>query len=122
MHLNQFIKNDDQVIQRYISKPLLIDKKKHDLRLYVLIASVDPLVAFINSEGLARFCVDDYSLPTDGNKGNDAIHLTNYSLNKHSSKYNYSEILEGIHQGTKRTLQSYWESVKNEDHDINYVR
>ena len=39
---------------------MLIGKKKHDLRIYLLIARVEPFVAFLNEEGLARFCTEDY--------------------------------------------------------------
>mmetsp|Transcript_9715 Transcript_9715/g.10897 ORF Transcript_9715/g.10897 Transcript_9715/m.10897 type:complete len:99 (+) Transcript_9715:485-781(+) len=31
------------VVQKYISKPLLVEKKKFDIRLYVLIKRLDPL-------------------------------------------------------------------------------
>jgi tubulin polyglutamylase TTLL11 len=33
----------DFLVQRYIDSPLLIDRKKFDLRLYVVIKNVDPL-------------------------------------------------------------------------------
>ncbi len=33
----------DFLVQRYIDNPLLIDRKKFDLRLYVVIKGVDPL-------------------------------------------------------------------------------
>ena len=39
------------VIQRYIHKPLIIDQKKFDLRLYVLISSLNPLISYLNEEG-----------------------------------------------------------------------
>jgi tubulin polyglutamylase TTLL6/13 len=42
-------------VQRYLSKPYLIDGLKFDLRIYVLIASVDPLKIFVYHQGLARF-------------------------------------------------------------------
>lgn len=51
-------------MQPYIDRPLLMEKKKFDLRLYVLIASVDPYVCFLNEEGLARYCAEDYQEPT----------------------------------------------------------
>lgn len=101
---------------------MLIDNKKHDLRLYVLIASIDPFIAFINEEGLARFCVDDYENPNAKNKRVNTIHLTNYSISKNKENFIYTEELSDINKGTKRTLTSYWKSVKQEGHDPTKVR
>ena len=53
------------IAQHYIDPPLIIDKKKFDLRIYVLVASLDPLIVYINDEGLARFCTEDYQAPND---------------------------------------------------------
>ncbi|CAD8087330.1 unnamed protein product [Paramecium sonneborni] len=100
--------NESMVIQQYISKPLLIDKKKFDLRLYVLIISLDPYLCYINKEGLARFCTVDYEKPNDKNLRNPFMHLTNYSLNKRNTNfqfYNGKNILD-INEGTKRTYSS----------------
>jgi hypothetical protein len=58
----------ERVIQSYIHSPLLLKNKKWDLRVYVAIVSYDPLVAFVNKEGLARFCTEDYISPLDGGK------------------------------------------------------
>lgn len=113
--------SEDLIIQRYISRPLLINKRKHDLRLYVLIASVEPFVAFINEEGLARFCVDEYQNPNSKNKGVNTIHLSNYSVNKNKENFVYTDELSEINEGTKRTLTSYWKSVRQEGHDPDKV-
>ena len=59
--------NNEFVIQKYISKPLLVENKKFDLRLYVLIKSLDPLECYFSNEGLVRFCTEEYKRPTREN-------------------------------------------------------
>ena len=78
---------NEMVVQQYIADPLLVDKKKFDLRLYVLISSVEPFIAYLNMEGMARFCTEDYETPTQENLKNMFMHLTNYSLNKESPNF-----------------------------------
>lgn len=100
-------------IQQYINNPLLIDNKKFDLRLYVLISSINPLIVYLNEEGLARFCTEDYLSLNENNLNNMYMHLSNYSLNKNNKNYIYSEECEGITKGSKRTMASFWKSIQN---------
>lgn len=71
------------VVSEYIQKPLCIDGFKFDFRIYVLVTSFAPLRAFVYKEGLARFATESYSNYTQ----NVYSHLTNATLNKHTSKW-----------------------------------
>ena len=42
------------VVQDYLSEPYLIDDLKFDLRIYVLVTSIQPLEAFIYKEEILR--------------------------------------------------------------------
>ena len=44
------------IVQRYIKNPMLLDGKKFDLRLYVLIVGFEPINAYLANEGLVRLC------------------------------------------------------------------
>lgn len=61
-----------------------MDRKKFDLRLYVLIRGVDPVEAYLYDEGLARFCTHIYKKPDHTNIKDLYMHLTNSILNKNS--------------------------------------
>ena len=72
------------LISRYIDKPHLINNKKYDLRIYVLVVSFAPLRIYLYNNGLVRFATEDYKR---GDFNNVFIHLTNYSINKNNLKY-----------------------------------
>uniref|UniRef100_A0A1I8HL04 Tubulin polyglutamylase ttll6 n=1 Tax=Macrostomum lignano TaxID=282301 RepID=A0A1I8HL04_9PLAT len=89
---------DNQVCQLYVSKPLLIDGYKFDLRIYVLVTSCDPLKIFVFKEGLARFTTVKYKDPTAGNLENVFMHLTNYAVQKNRKDF----VRNDEEGGTKR--------------------
>ena len=105
----------DMIVQNYLSNPILIDNYKFDLRVYVLVSSVDPLRVFIYKEGLARFATEPYSNPGDTNLNNVCMHLTNYAINKNSTKFDHSG---QKYSGSKRSLRSVLE-ILNERHGVN---
>lgn len=50
------------IIQKYIQNPLLIQNLKFDLRIYVLVVSVEPLVVYIYKDGLTRMATEEYKV------------------------------------------------------------
>jgi len=48
----------DYVVQRYIDSPLLIEGKKFDMRLYVLLKGIEDVEIYLCDEGMARFCTE----------------------------------------------------------------
>lgn len=89
------------LICKYIEKPHLINNKKYDLRIYVLITSFTPLKIFLFKDGLVRFASEEY---TKGNKENIFIHLTNYAVNKKNKNYDKTDD-DG--SGSKWTITAY---------------
>lgn len=93
----------DILVSEYISNPHLINNFKYDLRIYIVVTSFDPLRIYMFQEGLTRFATDQYNV-----KAKDVskrfIHLTNFSVNKHSKKFvkNKKEDRDG--EGSKWSL------------------
>ncbi|KAJ3234362.1 Tubulin polyglutamylase ttll4 [Chytriomyces hyalinus] len=73
----------DVIACKYIQNPYLIDKKKFDIRLYVVVTSFDPLRIYLFKEGIVRFAAEKYSTAVSKNNvRNRFVHLTNYSVSK----------------------------------------
>jgi tubulin polyglutamylase TTLL4 len=74
------------IVSRYVSKPHLLNGRKYDLRLYVLVTSFDPLKIYLFKDGLVRLATVPYAL-TKSSLKQRFIHLTNYSVNKKAEQY-----------------------------------
>ena len=92
------------VAQQYIRNPLLIDKKKIDLRIYVLTTSCSPLRIYLFRDGLVRICTEEYNRPNSRNMDDMCMHLTNYSVNKRSDKYERDGGSTPSNLGSKRSI------------------
>lgn len=89
----------------------MINGYKFDLRVYVLITSIDPLRIYVNKRGLARFCTNQYSSPQEKNIKNTFMHLTNYSINKHSGKFTEDEEKSHKNSEFKKSFEDIWEEI-----------
>ena len=69
------------ILEKYIYNPHLINRRKYDMRIYVLVTGFRPLKIYIYDNGIIRFCSEKYT--TDAEKlNNNYVHVTNYSVNK----------------------------------------
>jgi tubulin polyglutamylase TTLL4 len=73
-------------VSRYVSKPHLLNGRKYDLRLYVLVTSYDPLKIYLFKDGLVRLATVPYNVSKSSLKQR-FVHLTNYSVNKKAEQY-----------------------------------
>ena len=72
------------IVQKYIERPLLVrNGRKFDIRQWVLVSNVDPLIVYGFSECYLRLSSKGYTL--DSQDLLDAtVHLTNHAIQKHS--------------------------------------
>ncbi|KAG2779339.1 hypothetical protein PC129_g11364 [Phytophthora cactorum] len=110
--LAQIPRGDVLVAQQYVARPLLLDGKKFDLRIYVLVTSCSPLRVYIFKDGLVRMCTADYVTPNADNLEKRFMHLTNYAVNKHSNNFeaNKGDGTDGT--GSKRSLKWFFAWLK----------
>ncbi|KAM3717069.1 Tubulin polyglutamylase ttll-5 [Dirofilaria immitis] len=108
------------LVSRYIENPYLLNGHKFDLRLYVLVTSFNPLVAYMYSEGLARFASEKYSCSAK-NYDQHFSHLTNYSLNKNNGKFIRNESADTEDNGHKWTLGALLRKLQHNGIDTNLL-
>lgn len=73
------IKSSTFVIQKYIERPMLIDKRKFDVRVWVLVTQEDKIYFF--KEGYLRTSSETFSLE-DEEIDKMYVHLTNNAVQK----------------------------------------
>lgn len=79
-------RTEEFIVSCYLDRPLLINQKKFDMRMYVVVTSYNPLRIYFYNEGLARFATEEYSNDPKILK-NKFVHLTNFSINKRNIKF-----------------------------------
>lgn len=83
-------KEQGYVIQKYLENPLLINKKKFDIRQWVLVQDFNPPRVWFFDECYVRFSATDYN---ENDICNIFIHLTNNSIQKYNKKQKTAELM-----------------------------
>ncbi|XP_033326033.1 tubulin monoglutamylase TTLL4 [Megalopta genalis] len=102
------------IVQRYISRPRLINGSKFDLRLYVLVTSINPTRIYIYKEGLVRFASVRYIRGV--NLSDKCMHLTNTSVNKLNPGYVMNDGLNAL-RAHKWSFGNLWGHLAEEGVD-----
>jgi tubulin polyglutamylase TTLL6/13 len=89
-----------------------MEKMKFDLRLYVLVLGIDPLRIYLSKEGLARLSTKLYDEVNDDNVDDMMMHLTNYAVNKNSTKFEPNREADLDAVGHKRSLRFTLKYIK----------
>ena len=109
--------SNEIIIQKYLDRPLLYNKRKFDIRCFVLIDY--DLNLFFFREGHLKASSELYNL----NDRNRFIHITNYSLQKKSSKFEtYEEGNEISYSDFKKYLESQNIPLSNFDKMIKQMK
>lgn len=92
-------------MQKYITKPYLVDSFKFDFRIYVLLVGINPLRIYVHKEGLSRLATVPFEKPNEENMKNLNMHLTNYAINKDHEDFIVNEHPK-FDSGSKRSMAS----------------
>eukprot|EP00511_Aplanochytrium_stocchinoi_P000652 CAMPEP_0204825042 /NCGR_PEP_ID=MMETSP1346-20131115/3015_1 /ASSEMBLY_ACC=CAM_ASM_000771 /TAXON_ID=215587 /ORGANISM="Aplanochytrium stocchinoi, Strain GSBS06" /LENGTH=496 /DNA_ID=CAMNT_0051952531 /DNA_START=557 /DNA_END=2047 /DNA_ORIENTATION=+ len=71
-------KSKEYLVQPYLNDPYLIDHRKFDMRIHIIVTSVAPLRAYLYPKGFVRFAALPYNKENAHNKSS---FLTNVSVN-----------------------------------------
>ena len=103
-------------MQRYITNPLLINGHKFDFRIYMLIASTNPLILYYH-DGFLRVSLYKY----DPYSKEKAVHLTNTDISKKIFKETKNGTWNGMNETELRNFQM-WNFTKLQNYLIDNGR
>jgi len=112
------------IMQAYLERPLLLNKRKFDIRAYMLVANTTPYLVLGHNQFYARLSCENYT--TDENRREDRfVHLTNVAVQRKHPDYSnqrneivwsrdrFTSHLEGELSFPKGTVQEkLWPKIK----------
>ena len=81
------------VVQKYMENPLIVARRKFDIRQWVLVTDWNPLTIYFYESCYARFSAAEYS-DRDDDLENVNVHLVNNSIAKTSGDFNAKVVAE----------------------------
>ncbi|CAM9254394.1 unnamed protein product [Scytosiphon promiscuus] len=106
------------VVHKYIENPLIIARRKFDMRQWVLVTDWNPLTIWFYDRCYVRFGVEEYTT-SGSNIGNSFVHLVNNSICKKSDNFgqvsttdNGVEVHE--HMWSNEVFKAYVDDVAGE--------
>ena len=83
--IEEYTKGKDRnwIVQKYIENPLIVNSRKFDLRIWVLVTDLNPLTIWFWDKPYCRFPAADYN---PDNLMDRFIHLTNNSVAKYAKE------------------------------------
>ncbi|CDW81168.1 tubulin-tyrosine ligase family protein [Stylonychia lemnae] len=103
------------ILQKYIENPLLINKRKFDMRCYGLLTSINGnLMGYFYQDGYLRTSCKEFNV---NNLNNKFIHLTNDAIQKFSDDYGK---FENANKLSFQDFDKYFEN--NGEYDLRFAR
>lgn len=105
------------ILQKYIENPLLINKRKFDIRCYGLLTCVNGIrLGFFYSDGYLRTSSKEFSI---SNLSNRYIHLTNDAIQKNSEDYGK---FENANKLSFSDFDKYFAEFPIGDYELRFTR
>lgn len=103
---------------------MLIQSRKFDIRLYVVIKGVTRIEGYMHEEGIVRFCTNAYKRPDLNNMKNMFMHLTNYSLNKQNEKFRLAgnDFADVNSTANKQLMTSVYKKLQGKGRDTRLLK
>ncbi len=98
------VSNGNLVVQRYITNPHLLDGFKYSLRFYVLVTSVEPLIAYVFEDGFTKLASRPFSLAA-ADRADRFRHLTNPDVLRDDPRAEGVSSRNTTHRDYRRRLQ-----------------
>jgi hypothetical protein len=99
-----YVEEGPWVIQKYIENPLLVNKRKFDIRQWVLVTSTQSISAYFYKRCYLRFSTEEFDLSATENL---FVHLTNNSVVKYSKNFKEEDSMWHSEQFQLWLLENY---------------